>query len=112
VADTVVRRLRRPVAPNNVPNRRWSANWLARTLLGQAKEGRRPYTRADAESIRVPTLFVGGEQTPGSLPFGLRALAAHVPDSRIAIIPNTTHLMVEQDPVRFSAVVIDFLTST
>jgi pimeloyl-ACP methyl ester carboxylesterase len=27
------------------------------------------------------------------------------------IIPNTTHLMFEQDPVRFSAAVLDFLTA-
>ncbi len=84
----------------------------ARTLLGQVKEGRRPYTRADAESIRVPTLLIGGEHTPGSLPIVLRALAAHVPGARLATISNTTHLMVEQDPVRFSAVVLDFLGST
>jgi pimeloyl-ACP methyl ester carboxylesterase len=84
----------------------------ARTLLGQVNERRRPYTRAEAEAIRVPTLFVGGADTPGSLPIVLRALASHVPAARVAIIPNTTHMMFEQNPVRFSAVVLDFLTPT
>jgi pimeloyl-ACP methyl ester carboxylesterase len=84
----------------------------ARTLLGQVNEGRRPYTRAEAEAIRVPTLFVAGADTPGALPIVLRALAQHVPGARVAIIPNTSHVMFEQDPVRFSAVVLDFLASS
>jgi pimeloyl-ACP methyl ester carboxylesterase len=81
----------------------------ARTLLGQVNDQRRRFTRADAEAIRVPTLFVGGANTPGKLPVILRALAAHVPDSRVAIIPNATHVMFEQDPVRFCAAVLEFL---
>jgi pimeloyl-ACP methyl ester carboxylesterase len=83
----------------------------ANTLLGQVNEQRRPYSRADAEAIRVPTLFVGGGDTPGSLPIILRALAAHIPGARIAMIPNTTHSMFVQNPARFSAVVLDFLAS-
>jgi pimeloyl-ACP methyl ester carboxylesterase len=81
------------------------------TLLGQVNEQRQPYSRADAESIRVPTLFIGGQDTPGSLPRILRALAAYVPGARATMIPNTTHPMFEQDPVRFSAAVLDFLAS-
>ena len=46
----------------------------ARTLLGQINEQRQPFTRTDAESISVPTLFIGGEKTPGTLPVVLRAL--------------------------------------
>ena len=72
-------------------------------------ELRQPFSRADAESIRASTLFIGGENTPGSLPIILRALAAHVPGALVAMIPNTTHLMFEQDPVGFSAAVVDFL---
>jgi pimeloyl-ACP methyl ester carboxylesterase len=84
----------------------------ARTLLGQINERRLPYTRAAAEAIVVPTLLVGGADTPGSLPVVLRALARHVPGARVAIIPNTTHFMFEQNPVRFSAIVLDFLAAT
>jgi len=82
------------------------------TLLGQVNEQRRPYTRADAESIHVPTLFIGGADTPGSLPIILRALAAHVPGARLEMIPNATHSMFRQNPVRFSAIVLDFLASS
>jgi pimeloyl-ACP methyl ester carboxylesterase len=81
----------------------------ARTLLGQVNEGRRPYSRADAEAIRVPTLFIGGERTRGLLPTVFKALSAHVPGARVAIISNATHWMFEQDPVRFSAAVLEFL---
>ena len=59
----------------------------------------------------MPTLFVGVADTPGALPVVLRALAQHVPGARVAVIPNTSHVMFEQDPVRFSAVVLDFLAS-
>jgi esterase len=81
----------------------------AYTLVGQANEQRQPFTRADAESIGVPTLLVGGEKTPGSLPVVLRALAAYVPGARVEIIPNATHFMFGQDPIRFCRVVTDFL---
>jgi pimeloyl-ACP methyl ester carboxylesterase len=84
----------------------------ARTLLGQINEQRQPYARADAEAIRAPTLFIGGANTPGTLPVVLHALAAHVPDSRVVILPNTSHFMLEQDPVGFSAAVLDFLAQS
>nr|WP_294523426.1 alpha/beta hydrolase [uncultured Rhodopila sp.] len=83
----------------------------ARTLLGQVNEQRPPFTRADAESIRVPTLFIGGEKTPGALPVVLRALAARVPGAKVEIIPNATHAMFEDDPVRFSEAVVEFLAA-
>ena len=79
------------------------------TLVGQVNEQRQPYTRDDAEAIRVPTLLVGGERTPGSLPIVLRALAAHIPGARVEIIPKATHFMFGQDPQRFSAAVQAFL---
>jgi esterase len=85
----------------------WRDN--ARTLLGQINEQRRPFSRSDAEGISVPTLFVLGADTPGPLPRVLRALAAHVPNSRTAIIPDARHFMFEDDPVRYSAEVLKFL---
>jgi pimeloyl-ACP methyl ester carboxylesterase len=81
----------------------------ANTLLGKVNEQRQPFTRADAEAIGVPTLFVGGADTPGSLPVVLRALAAHVPGARVEMIPNATHFMFGQDPTRFCAAVTAFL---
>jgi esterase len=85
----------------------WRDN--ARTLSGQVNEQRQPFTRADAASIRVPTLFVGGTDTVGALPGVLRALAAHVPNAQVAMIPGARHFMFEDDPVRFCSAVTEFL---
>ena len=59
----------------------------AMTLIGQVRDNRPPFSKADAEAIRTPTLFIGGANTKGTLPQVLRALAAHVPDAKTAMIP-------------------------
>jgi pimeloyl-ACP methyl ester carboxylesterase len=79
------------------------------TLIGQAGEDRKPYSRADAQSIRTPTLFIGGTDTRGSLPAVLRALSAEVPGARTAMIAGCGHWMFEQAPPRFSELVTGFL---
>jgi pimeloyl-ACP methyl ester carboxylesterase len=66
------------------------------TLIGQARDRRPPFSKADAESIKNPTLFVGGA-------------TAHVPNSKTVMIPNTTHPMFEQAPQKFCEVVLEFL---
>jgi pimeloyl-ACP methyl ester carboxylesterase len=81
----------------------------ATTLIGQTRDKRPAFSKADAESIKVPTLFIGGANTRGALPQVLRALAEHVPDARIEMIPGTTHPMFEQAPQRYCEVVLDFL---
>ena len=83
----------------------------ATTMVGQVRDRRPPYSRLDAESIRMPTLFVGGADTKGLLPQVLHALAAHVPDSRKAMIPGTGHWMFEQAPQRFCEIVLEFLAA-
>ncbi len=81
----------------------------AYTLIGQARDRRPPFSRADAEAIGMPTLFIGGARTRGSLPHVLHTLAAHVPNSRTAMIPNATHPMFEQAPHQFCKIVLEFL---
>jgi esterase len=81
----------------------------AMTLIGQARENRQPYTRNEAESIRTPTLLIGGANTRGALPLVLRALAAHIPGARTAIIPGVGHWLFEQAPQAFSEIVLEFL---
>jgi esterase len=81
----------------------------ANTLIGQAGENRQPYTRREAESIGVPTLFVGGADTKGALPAVLRALAAHVPGARTAMISGAGHWMFDQAPQKFCEIVLEFL---
>jgi len=79
------------------------------TLIGQARDNRPPFSKADAEAIAMPTLFIGGARTKGTLPHVLRALAAHVPNSTTMMIPNTTHPMFEQAPQKFCEIVLEFL---
>ena len=79
------------------------------TLIGQAGEDRKPYSRADAQSIKTPTLFIGGGDTKGSLPAVLRALSAEVPGARTAMIAGCGHWMFEQAPQQFSEIVTGFL---
>ena len=81
------------------------------TLIGQVHEARKPYSRADAQAIKTPTLFIGGAKTKGLLPKVLHMLAAHVPNSKVAMIPNATHPMFEQAPQQFSEIVLDFLAN-
>ena len=81
------------------------------TLIGQVRDRRPPYSLSDAEAIKAPTLFIGGALTKGTLPHVLHTLAAHVPNSQVEIIPNTTHPMYEQAPQRFSEIVLAFLAA-
>jgi pimeloyl-ACP methyl ester carboxylesterase len=81
----------------------------AMTLLGQVRDQRPPFSKADTESIRTPTLFIGGARTKGMLPKVLHTLAAHVQGSRTEIIPGATHPMFEQAPQKYSEIVLNFL---
>jgi pimeloyl-ACP methyl ester carboxylesterase len=74
------------------------------TLIGQSRDKRPPFSRADAEAIKMPTLFIGGANTKGALPKVLHTLAAHVQNSKTAMIPNATHPMLEQAPQKFSEI--------
>jgi pimeloyl-ACP methyl ester carboxylesterase len=83
----------------------------AMTLIGQVKDHRPPFSKADAEAIRMPTLLIGGANTKGLLPKVLHALAANIPNARTEMIPGATHPMFEQAPQRFSEIVLNFLAS-
>jgi pimeloyl-ACP methyl ester carboxylesterase len=81
----------------------------AMTMIGQTRDQRPPFSKADAEAIKTPTLFIGGANSRGTLPQVLRALAAHVPDSRTAMIAGATHPMFEQAPQKYCEIVLEFL---
>lgn len=81
----------------------------AYTLIAQVNEGRRPYAKAEAEALTLPTLFVGGMDTPGLLPVVLKALAAHVPGAKTAMIRDAGHSMFRQQPKAFCEAVLPFL---
>ena len=81
----------------------------ATTLIGQMRDSRPPFSKADAEAIKTPTLFIGGANTRGAIPLVLRALAANVKGSRTEMIPRTTHPMFEQAPQKYCEIVLAFL---
>lgn len=81
----------------------------AHTLIGQIHEDRKPFSRADAASIRSPTHLIGGELTRGMLPVVLKALTEAIPGAGRTMIPNAAHSMFEQAPVRFSEIALGFL---
>src|SRR2546429_9497002 len=60
----------------------------ATTLIGQMRDQRPPFSKADAEAIKTPTLFIGGSSTRGTLPMVLRAPAPNVKGSRAEMIPG------------------------
>ena len=81
------------------------------TLIGQVGENRKPFAKAEARSIRTPTLLIGGGDTKGALSVIWRVLAEHIPGARTAVIPGTRHWMFEQAPQEFCEVVLDFLAA-
>ena len=79
------------------------------TLLGQLGEDRKPYSKADAQAITTPALFIAGANTKGSLPMVLRALSLHVAGARTASVEGASHWMFEQAPQRYCQIVMRFL---
>src|SRR5262249_17095726 len=79
------------------------------TLLGQVGEQRKPFTKAQAEAIRTPTLFIGGGETTGSLAMVHRVLAQHVATSQTVMIDGAKHWMFDEAPQKFAGAVLRFL---
>ena len=79
------------------------------TLLGQVHEARKPYSKADVEAIKTPTLLLGGADTTGSLSTMWREMARHIAGAKTAEIPGARHWMFEHDPEGFCRAVTEFL---
>ena len=83
----------------------------ATTLIGQTRDARPLFSKADTDMIKTPTLFIGGANTRGLPPNVLHALAAHVAGSRTEMIPGTTHTMFVQAPQAYCEIVLAFLAA-
>lgn len=81
----------------------------ARTLLGQAHEARRAYSRAAAEAIRAPTLLLGGAESQPQFGAIMDALQRHIPQVERDTIPQATHGLQLDNPAAFNRAVLDFL---
>jgi esterase len=81
----------------------------ARTMLGQIKEQRAPFARADAEAIRAPTLLLAGERSPASFHRILDGLETAIRNVRRAVIPKASHSSNIDNPGAFARKVLGFL---
>jgi pimeloyl-ACP methyl ester carboxylesterase len=81
----------------------------ARTLLGQFNEQREPYSRADAQAIRAPTLLLAGEWSPASFHRILDGLETAIANVRRVAIPLASHGSNVDNPEAFNREVLAFL---
>ncbi|MBV8521952.1 MAG: alpha/beta hydrolase [Acetobacteraceae bacterium] len=83
----------------------------ARTLFGQVKEQRPPYSRDDAGSIRAPTLLIGGAKSPPPFPQIIDALVQAIPGAERVTIPHASHTMNLENPAAFNQAVLSFIAA-
>jgi esterase len=81
----------------------------AHTLLGQIKEQRAPFARADAEAIRAPTLLMAGERSPAAFHRILDGMQAVIRNVRRVTIPAASHGSNIDNPRDFEREVLAFL---
>ena len=62
------------------------------------------------KASRVPTLVVVGAEDEGCLQPGL-FMKRHIRGAGLAILPMTGHTLNLEEPERFNALVLDFLTA-
>ena len=81
----------------------------ARTLLGQIREQRAPFSRSDAEAIRAPTLLMAGKNSPESFHRILDGLESALKDVRRVVIPVASHGSNVDNPAIFNREALAFL---
>jgi pimeloyl-ACP methyl ester carboxylesterase len=81
----------------------------AATIIGQAREARLTFMRAEIESIEMPVLLIGGALTRGHFPKVLDAMERLMPDAERVTIEGAGHPMYEQRPQAFNDAVLGFL---
>jgi len=78
----LLRSTRNPGEPGAVPRKEGRRpgifSGIVRHSGAGARDKRPPFSKADAEAIKTPTLFIGGANTKSALPHVLHTLAAHV----------------------------------
>jgi len=83
----------------------------ATTLLGQIKEQRKPYARAEAAGIKTRTLLVGGDQSQPQFGRILDALEGAMPNAQRVTIARAAHSVQADNPADFNAAVLRFLAA-
>ena len=65
--------------------------------------------RTETKSVKVPTLFIGGEFDQAVTPKYLTDHAQYIRSSKVHIIPNVGHLPCYENPDAFVEVVLEFI---
>lgn len=58
--------------------------------------------------LRLPVLFIMGDQDRSATPDQMRALAAQLPDARLSLYPDTGHSTFAEQPERFNREIAEF----
>ncbi len=83
----------------------------AHTALREAADGDYVFAPDRFAALAVPTLLVVGGASPPELTAPSRALAAALPDSRIAMLPGQGHAAITTAPEMFLGAVLPFLAA-
>ncbi len=81
----------------------------AMTIVGQAREARLTFMKAEIETIDMPVLLIGGALTRGHFPKVMDAMQRLMPDAERVTIEGAGHPMYEQRPAPFNDAVLGFL---
>ena len=79
---------------------------LCRATLGVV---RRRGVAAEVGKIRAPTLVLVGEKDVATAPNKARWLHAHIPGSRLVVVPEAGHTPTVEEPAQVNAALADFL---
>ena len=58
--------------------------------------------------LRLPVLFILGDQDRSATPDQMRALVAQLPDARLSLYPDTGHSTFAEQPERFNREIAEF----
>lgn len=81
----------------------------AMTIIGQAREARPTFMKAEIEKIDMPVLLIGGALTRGHFSKVLDAMERLMPAAERVVIEGAGHPMYEQRPAAFNDAVLGFL---
>jgi pimeloyl-ACP methyl ester carboxylesterase len=69
------------------------------------------FTREQLRSIRAPTLVADGDHDEVIVLDQVKEMAALIPNGRLAVLPDTSHFALWQDPAGFNQLLLGFLAS-
>jgi pimeloyl-ACP methyl ester carboxylesterase len=92
----------------------WEGRLAAAHTIPREERANREYA-FDPERfrrLRVPTLFLGGGDSPASFAAAGEALRAALPDCRVVVMPGQRHAAMDTGTELFTAQVLSFLKAT